>query len=128
MNLLQLTHTTSDWSALVEADDGRRATLTFTSKPTKAEALAVAQIVFSPPTARVVGEDGVALDLTDATALTVNLTALQKTAIRSALITLNGLADAVAGKLPTSPESLAAYRVHSPLLNDVLTLVERLRP
>lgn len=126
MTILQITHTLSDWSVLIQADDGRTATLTYAARPTNAKALADVAAVFNPPTVAVTAEDGTVLQLADAQALTISLTPTQKTRLAGDISDLNILVNMVAGRLPSDPAARAQLRAHSPILDALLSAAERL--
>lgn len=126
MKLLQLTRTLSDWSATIQADDGRIATLTYAAKPTQSQVFADVNAVFSPPTASVTAEDGTVLQLADAQALAITLTPTQKTRLAGDIADLQILVNQVANRLPSDPAARAQLRAHSPILDALLSAAERL--
>lgn len=126
IQIVQITHTEIDWSVLLRADDGRMATLTYKSRPTNQQAITDVQAVFNPPTTAVTAEDGTVLNLTQAKALVLNLTPAQRTALTTAQNTIETLMTRIQGVLPTDPASLNQLRQHSPYLDWLLSLHERL--
>lgn len=125
MQVLQITHTLSDWSALVD-NNGQRVTLTYAQQPQNAAVLADADKVFNPPTVSVTAEDGTVLALADAQRLAITLTPTQKTRLLSDISDLQILVTIVWGKLPSDPAARALIRAHSPVLDALLSLTEGL--
>lgn len=126
VRIVQITKTEVDFSVLLQADDGRMATLTYVAHPTNQQALADVNAVFNPPTTPVTAEDGTVLNLIQAKALVLNLTPAQRTALTTAQTTIETLMTRIQGLLPTDPNSLILLRQHSPYLDWLFSIGERL--
>ena len=126
MNLITLYQTESDWCALVEHNE-RRLTLTYVAEPNEAQVLADADKIVNPALLEVTTEDGTVLTLPEVRALDLTLTPAQKSAIRDAFQTINILLTKLGDKLPDDHYLRMLIRAHSPLLDALLSIAERLR-
>lgn len=120
---------TGAWYARLQNDaTGQIAELKYRSRPTQAQARADVVAVFNPPTANVTGEDGVTVALPLAVAGSISLTPTQRTAIANAETTISAFVDRVVLIWPTLDEGARqTLRIHSPLLDNLISIAERVR-